>query len=231
MKKHIYRSRILLVLILLTVFVLNAGDVQTSLIQAYEKQIASQKNMIEKLTKENVELKVKVGNLQTSYIDNLISEEPIKLCREKGSCDPNNFYERDPEHLKNCWKLSNKYLYLLTSESIQVCKQSNIDPVIFCYCWMFKESGYNPNAEYHNENKTIDWGISQINDCVWDTLYKRLPIKLKEIKNPKRNSEVGVAMLYLWINDRTANRWPWAYLSNDGWILYSRIGELKCMQN
>jgi hypothetical protein len=135
-------------------------------------------------------------------------------------------------HLKNVWEYSKKYQYLLTPEAKRVCFEQNIDPVRFTFCWCHKETHYNPDKDFYNSNRTVDHNITQVNDCEWDLLYKQLPKDLLKRTNPKHDSEIGIAMLYLWINDRTKNRWCWCYLNDEAWTLYWRIGELKkCMQN
>lgn len=225
MIKH--RKKLLFVFGVFAFFVLGAGDVRDSLIKAYEIQISQQKLRIDNLLLENSQLKKEVGNLATNNEDIEIALEPIKYERETGSCDPKNFYSRDPEHLKNCWRWCKKYASLLNSESLQIYKESQIDPVRFAFVWLFKESNFSSVCYYHNTNGTIDNGISQINDCVWNTLYRQLPKELQGYKNPKENAEVGIAMFYLWVNDRVKNKWAFAYCNNEGWTLYWRLNEVK----
>jgi len=69
--------------------------------------------------------------------------------------------------------------------------------------------------------------MTQINDIVWDILYARLPEELKKRRNPKVDAEVAIAMLYLWINDRTKNNMSWCFLSDESWTMFWFIGEIE----
>ena len=72
-----------------------------------------------------------------------------------------------------------------------------------------------------------DNGMAQINDVVWDILYARLPEELKKRKNPKVDPEVAIAMLYLWMSDRTKNNMSWCLLSDESWTMFWLIGEIE----
>lgn len=190
--------------------------------------------MVRRYARENIQLrsqvedlKLKVAEFKIEKLNDKIALYPLQYYREQGYFKADNPYARDPEHFKRVWLYCNKYKYLLDNETLEICKKQNIDPVKFTFVWGHKESHYNITTVNVNKNGTKDWGMCQINDIVWDILYARLPDNLKKINNPKFNAEVGIAMLYLWMNDRTKQGMSWCYLSSESWTMYWYIGEIQ----
>lgn len=190
--------------------------------------------MVRNLTRENLQLKQTVSELRLreaefkiEKLNDKIALYPMVYYREQGYFKADNPYARDPEHFKRVWLYCNKYKYLLSKDALEICKKQDIDPVKFNFVWHHKESKYSPLIVCTNKNGTRDYGMAQINDCVWDTLYAQLPENLKKIRNPKLNPEIAVAMLYLWMSDRTKQGMSWCYLNNEAWTMYWFIGEIQ----
>lgn len=198
------------------------------------------------------ELRLQVAELKQVDKDTRISLEPARFASEKGNSTSQ--WLRNPDHLKNVWKWTKQYKYLLTPEAVASAKDFNLEFAIFC--WFFSESGYDPNIityNYKEYNKeyylkknggtvlkvdrsrkilyddliltSTDWYMAQINDVCWDNCYNKLPEQLK--KKKKSDPEVAVAMYMIWVNSRVEAKWSWCYLSADGWTIVWRLGQIN----
>lgn len=185
---------------------------------------------LKEIVTENLQLKQKITELNNQIVDyktqirnDKIALEPARFASEKGNSTSQ--WLRNPDHLRRVWKWVQQYKYILTKDSLESAKTFNIE--YFAYAWFFKESHFDPYAKNTNDNKTKDWGMAQINDVCWDILYVKLPDELKKRPNPKEDPEIAVCMLYLWINDRIANKWSYCYLSDEAWVLVWRLGKIN----
>ena len=177
---------------------------------------------------ENRQLKQQNSDLRLQIAEYRLADKNDKIALfPMGYFKADNHYARDPEHFRKVWSYCQKYQYLLGPEVREICKKQDIDPVKFAFTWSHKESHYSPLVVNVNKNGTRDWGMNQINDCVWDILYVQLPENLKKIKNPKTDTEISVCMLYLWMSDRTKNKMSWCFLNDESWTIYWFIGEIE----
>jgi len=202
------------------------------------------------ITKENIKLRVEVRTwkeVAASSIEenrlHVVSNEIIQYFRNAGYSDPNNPYARDPAHLQKIYKYALKYKSLLTAEAAEVCKKGQIVPEVFTMVWIAQETHYNPTVECHNKDETgrvisIDRNLTQINSGskydektkkwdysteAWDYGFSKLPDHLKNKKcNVYTDEEIGVAMFFIWINERVRCKKAFAY-SSWGWTLYANI--------
>ena len=173
-----------------------------------------------------------ITSLKAELADVKIAQEPIRIFSEYGYVGKNNPYARNPKYLAEVWSYCKKWERLLNAAGERSCRRENIAPEAFAFCWPGKETHYNPKEVKLNTDGTKDYNLTQINsgknDEDWNRLYSRLPKKLKAKKcDPKTDPEIGIAMLYLWINERAERGQSWAYLKDWTWELYARIRALQ----
>lgn len=246
-------KKLFIVSVILLIFLMLTGMTRP-LTQAEElaEQLKNKTMEILQLRQTVSELRLQIVDYQTQLKNDRIALEPARFASEKGN--NTSLWLRNPDHLKNVWKWTQQYQYLLTPEARATAKDFNIEFAIFC--WFFSESGYDPNIitfNYQEYNKeyylkknggivkksersrkiwyedliylSTDWYMAQINDVCWNNCYNKLPEHLK--KKKKSDPEVAVAMYILWIDSRVEMQWSWCYLSADSWTLMWRLNHIN----
>lgn len=176
---------------------------------------------------------------------NTVSDEILQYYRDAGYIEEKNPFARDPEHLKQVYKYAVKYKELLSTEAAEICKRSNIIPEVFLMLWINEQTHFNPLVEYANKDAfgrviSVDRSITQINSGsrldkktnlryytteAWDYGFSQLPegLKKKKVASVHKDVEIGIAMFYIWVNERVRLKMPFAMASN--WSLYSRLNK------
>jgi hypothetical protein len=215
---------ILSVLGIICLGIICLGMSENPVVRELTERLKTATTEIHLLKLQNSDLRLQIAEYKIQKKDDLIALEPAVFASERGNST--SLWLRNPKHLKNVWKWTKQYKCLLTPEALATAKELNIE--YFAFAWFFKESHYCPYPEpKKNKNGTYDWGMAQINDCVWDDCYKHLPDELKKRNNPKQDPEVAVAMLYIWINHRVEQKWSWCYLSDEAWTLVWRLQQIN----
>ncbi len=219
--KNLKRS--LIVLLSLTTMLMIMGMTFPQAREELIEQLKQKTMKIVQLEQTITQLNTQITDYQIQLKNDKIALEPARFASESGNSTSQ--WLRNPDHLKNVWKWTKQYRYLLTPEAEATAKDFNVE--YFAFVWFFKESHYNPYAENKNKNGSMDWGMAQINDVCWEELYKHIPEELKKRKNPKQDAEIAVVMLYEWINHRVEMKWSYCYLSPEGWTLVWRLQQIN----
>lgn len=158
--------------------------------------------------------------------------ETIKYYKAQGY---DNGYCQSTDHLYAVWKLCQEYAPIVTDtqwvDSLHLSKDkrkkikasinaTNIPVFMFSVCC--DETNFNPCGMNINKNKTIDSGITQINQQNFAEIDNLLP---KDLRERKWDSiEKNIMGRYIWIQQRSAANLPWDIMTKKrGWKLYKRI--------